>query len=99
MYLNRSLCAKHAWEQFQSVMQEYFDLGHAESMPFEDLNKPENEVFYLPLMSCSKHLVRTTKLRAVFDASVKSPTGVSLNDKLTVGLTVHSSLIDVLLRF
>ena len=41
----------------------------------------------------------TTKLRAVFDASAKSSTGVSLNDTLLVGPTVHPSLIDVLLRF
>ena len=41
----------------------------------------------------------TTKIRPVFDASAKSSTGVSLNDTLLVGPTVHSSLIDVLLRF
>ena len=41
----------------------------------------------------------TTKLRAVFDASAKSSTGTSLNDRLLVGPTVHSSLVDVLLRF
>ncbi len=41
----------------------------------------------------------TTKIRAVFDASAKSSSGVSLNDMLLVGPTVHSTLIDVLLRF
>ena len=41
----------------------------------------------------------TTKIRAVFDASAKSSSGVSLNDTLMVGPTAHSSLIDVLLRF
>ena len=41
----------------------------------------------------------TTKLRAVFNASAKSSTNVSLNDILMVGPTVHSSLVDVLLRF
>ena len=35
----------------------------------------------------------------VFDASAKSSTGVSLNDSLLVGPTVHSSLVDVSLRF
>lgn len=41
----------------------------------------------------------TTKIRAVFDASVKSSSGVSLNDTLMVGPTVHPSLTDVLIRF
>ena len=41
----------------------------------------------------------TTKIRAVFDASAKSSSGVSLNDLLLVGPTVHSSLVDVLPRF
>ena len=41
----------------------------------------------------------TTKVRAVFDASAKSSSGISLNDMLLVGPTVHSSLVDVLLRF
>lgn len=41
----------------------------------------------------------TTKVRAVFDASASSSTGVSLNDLLMVGPTVHSSLVDVLLHF
>ena len=39
------------------------------------------------------------RIRAVFDASAKTSTGVSLNDTLLVGPTVHSSLLDVLLRF
>ena len=41
----------------------------------------------------------TTKIIAVFDASAKSASGVSLNDTLLVGPTVHPSLIHVLLRF
>ena len=39
------------------------------------------------------------KIRAVFDASAKTSSGVSLNDILLVRSTVHSSLVDVLLCF
>ena len=35
----------------------------------------------------------------MFDASFSSSSGVSLSDLLLVGPTVHSTLVDVLLRF
>ena len=80
-------------------MQEYLDLGHAEAVPSEDLDKAPAEAFYLPMHAVYKSSSTTTKIRAVFDASAKSSSGVSLNDTLLVGPTVHPPLIDVLLRF
>ena len=50
-------------------MEEYFKLGHAEP---EDLHKPPSEVFYLPVHAVHKESSTTTKIRAVFDASMKS---------------------------
>ena len=41
----------------------------------------------------------TTRFRVIFDASAKSSLGMSLNDQLLVGPTVHLPLVDVLLRF
>ena len=41
----------------------------------------------------------TTKVCEVFDASAFSSSGISLNDKVLVGPTVYSSLVDVLIRF
>ncbi len=38
-------------------------------------------------------------MRAVFDALVKSASGISQNETFLVGPTVHPPLIDVLLRF
>ena len=46
-----------------------------------------------------KETSSSTKVRPVFNASVKSTSGVSLNDLLLVGPTIHPPLIDVLLRF
>ena len=68
-------------------------------MPTADLEKSQHEVFYLPMHAVRKESSSTTKIRAVFDASTKSSSGVSLNDTLLVGPMVHSSLIDILLRF
>ena len=97
--LERSLHSKNEFSAFDNVMQEYFDLCHAEPVPAADLEKPEKDVFYLPMHAVKKESSTTTKIRAVFDASAKSSSGVSLNDLLLVGPTVHSPLIDVLLRF
>ena len=97
--LERSHLRKDQHAQLYSVMREYLDLGHAEQVPVEDLKKPPNEVFYFPIHATYKTSSTTTKVRAVFDASAKTTTGVSLNDCLLVGPTVHSPLIDVLLRF
>ena len=97
MYLEQSLRKQH--ESFSAVMQEYFDLKHAEPVPAKDIDKPESEVFYLPLHVVHKESSTTTKVRAVFDASAKTTSGTSLNDKLLIGPTVHPSLVDVLFRF
>ena len=97
--LERSLHSKGQFEDFNAVMTEYFEMGHAEAVPAIDLKKPTQEVFYLPMHSVRKESSTTTKLRAVFDASAKSSTGTSLNDTLLVGPTIHPPLVDVLLRF
>lgn len=97
--LERSLRSKGRFKIVDEVIQEYFELGHAELVPIADLNKPSSQVFYLPMHAVQKESSTTTKVRAVFDASAKSTTSVSLNDTLLVGRTVHSPLVDVLLRF
>ena len=53
----------------------------------------------MPMHAVRKESGTTTKTRVVFDASAKSKSGVSLNDLLMIGPTVHPPLIDVLLRF
>ena len=95
----RSLHFKGLFPQFKAVIDEYFDMEHAEPVPVADMEKPSHSTFYLPMHVVMKQSSTTTKIRAVFDASAKTSTGVSLNDTLCVGPTVHSSLVDVLLRF
>ena len=97
--LEQSLHSRSRFEEFGSVVSEYFELNHAEVVPKVDLEKSPSNVFYLPMHAVRKDCSTTTKLRVVFDASAKSSTGVSLNNTLLVGHTVHSTLIDVLLRF
>ena len=97
--LERSLHRKGKFEQFAQVVDEYFTQEHAELVPLKDLDKPCEDVFYLPMHAVTKESSTTTQLRVVFDASAKTRSGVSLNDQLLVGPTVHAPLLDVLLRF
>lgn len=96
--LERSLQYKGRVQDFNEAT-EYMESGHAEEVPTEDLSKSRGEVFYLPMHIVYKESSSTTKVCVVFDASAKSSTGVSLNDLLLVGPTVHSTLMDVLLQF
>ena len=94
--LERSLRNKGQFQEFATAMDE---MAHAELVPEADLQKPCSEVFYMPMQAVVKSSSTTTKVRAVFDASAKTSSGVSLNDQLLVGPTVHSPLINVLMRF
>ena len=88
------------FEQFSEVINEYFILGHAELVTPEELNVPSSEVFYLPMHAVHKQSSSTTKICAVFDASTKSASGVSLNDIAIDGrLYGTPQLVDILIRF
>ena len=97
--LECSLYSKGQFQEFSTVIEEYFKMNHAKLVPVADLQKPLKETFYLPMHVVRKEHSSTTKLRVVFDASAKSASGISLNDLLLFGPTVHSPLIDVFLRF
>ena len=63
------------------------------------MEKCPDKVFYLAIHIVYKESSTTTKIRAVFDASANSSSGLSLNSTLMIGPTVHPSLFDVLIRF
>ena len=95
----RSLIRKNTWPQFQTVIKEYLDLHHAQPVSPEDLLQPPSAYYYMPIHAVHKQSSSTTKLRAVFDASAKSTSQVSLNDMLAVGTTIQPTLDQTLLRF
>ena len=95
----QSLQRKGTWEKFQTVVQEYISLGHAQKTTPSELCTPVAQTFYLPMHAVYKESSSTTKLRVVFDGSCPTSTGSSLNDILSTGPTLHPNLDHILIRF
>ncbi len=95
----RSLRSKSKLDDFEAVLQEYVHLGHAETVPTTDLAQPVTMCYYLPIHGVVKKFSTKTKLRAMFDASAKTSTGISLNDQLLPGPNLYPLLTSVLTAF
>ena len=63
--MEQTLYSKKQFAEFAAVVEEYFSLGHAEEVPLVDLQKPPDQVFYLPMHAVRKDSSVTTKLRVV----------------------------------
>ena len=94
-----SLIRQGKLEPFQAVMREYLELGHAQKVSAKDLELSCAHHYYLPIHAVYKQTSSTTKVRIVFDASCSSSSGVSLNDLLAPGPTLHPQLDTILMRF
>ncbi|XP_070854689.1 uncharacterized protein [Drosophila suzukii] len=82
-------------EQYDSVIQEYLDLGHMREVP-PSYDSPS---YYLPHQAVVKPESTTTKLRVVFNASSPSANGTSLNDILHAGPVLQSDLTFQILKW
>ncbi|XP_070068037.1 uncharacterized protein [Drosophila takahashii] len=82
-------------EQYNSVIQEYLDLGHMREVS-PTHNSP---IYYLPHHAVIKPESTTTKLRVVFNASSPSANGTSLNDVLHAGPVLQSDLTIQILKW
>lgn len=83
--------------QYDQFMDELLSMGHMELAP-----TPANSTgscYYMPHHAVFKNTSSTTKLRVVFNASMKTSNGLSLNDTLMVGPQLQDDLLSILLRF
>jgi len=86
--------------EYSLVFAEYESSHIVESVPLcSDESPPAGPVFYLPHRPVVKETSVSTKVRPVFDASARGPTGLSLNDCLNAGPSLLPGIVDVLLRF
>lgn len=82
--------------RYLDFMTEYESLGHMTESKHPVDHSETN--YFLPHHGIVRESV-TTKQRTVFDASMATSTGVSLNDLQMVGPTVQDDLLSILLRF
>ena len=98
-YINneKSIIRRDIHKPFQDVVQSCMDLGHAELVPPSE-STPKCH-YYLPMHSVTKQSSTSTKLRVVFDGSAATTSGVSLNQSLMIGPTLHPTLGAILIKF
>ncbi|XP_052753699.1 uncharacterized protein LOC128201271 [Galleria mellonella] len=82
-------------ELYVAFMKDYIEAGH-----MREVSTPvSRERYYIPHHGILREHSSTTKLRAVYDASASSSTGVSLNQILMSGPKLQKSIEDIILRF
>ncbi|XP_044585982.1 uncharacterized protein LOC123266020 [Cotesia glomerata] len=82
--------------QYEEVLQDYLKQNHMSPMVDNPLT---SNGYYLPHHAVMKETSLTTKVRVVFDGSLKTSSGVSLNDVLYTGPTIQPDLFTILIRF
>lgn len=81
-----------------TFMDEYEQSGHMTLISDTEALQGK-EVYFIPHQSVIRPDSLTTKLRVVFDASAKTTSGTSLDDKLMSGSNLQRDLFKILLRF
>ena len=83
---------------YSAVLQDLEEKGIVYEVLVEELTS-ERPVLYLPHRPVVREASTTTKVRSVFDASVKGLNSVSLNDCIETDPNLIPNLIEIMLRF
>ena len=86
----------YAW--CAAFIKDFLDLGHMEKTPDSEIPIDSSKKVYLPQHRILKESHTTTKLCVVFDVSVKTTSGESLNDDLMLGPKIQKDLFEILIR-
>lgn len=77
----------------------YIGMGHMTKIENDHIYADIGRSYYMSHHSVEKLDSTTTRIRVVFNASMPSSTGISLNDILKVGLVIQNHLFTILIRF
>lgn len=89
------------FRDYSKFISEYVHLGHAKiiSSNVQQENIDLENSYFLPHHPVIKQDSVSTKLRVVFDGSMRTKNKISLNDMMHKGPTVQPELFEILLRF
>ncbi|XP_063912654.1 uncharacterized protein LOC135129432 [Zophobas morio] len=82
------------FEQYSKFMADYLDLGH-----MTQINYPDESGYFVSHHPVYNESSLTTKLRVVFNASLKTTNHKSINENLMVGPNLQQDLFSILIRF
>lgn len=85
-------------QDYVKFIDELLSLSYMEEIPIEEIKIEHEKSFYLPHHPVIRENSSTTKLRVVFNASIKSSNGISLNDVMVAGPSLQRNLVDILIH-
>ncbi|KAL0850467.1 hypothetical protein ABMA28_012265 [Loxostege sticticalis] len=85
--------------EYTKFIHQYISLKHGTIVDISSYDLSKDPVYFLPHHAVIKESSKTTKLRTVFDGSMRTTNKVSLNDLLLNGPVVQKDLFEVLLSF
>ena len=88
---------QEAREAYDSVIEDQLENNMIEEVTDTEINKSSKE-FYMSHRAVIRESAESTKLRIVYDASVKSGSGFSLNDYLQKSPPLQNKSWDILIR-
>lgn len=94
-YLEKRFLRDPEYKQlYVKCIRSYLEYGHMKEASTNSLD----EGYYLPHHGVLKHSSTSTVLRVVFNASMCTTSGLSLNQLLMIGPVVQSDLVSILIR-
>ncbi|XP_071051317.1 uncharacterized protein [Onthophagus taurus] len=84
-------------KEYVQFMKDYLESGHMSAVP--PPKTPLSEAYYIPHHCVMRTDSPSTKFRVVFDASMSTSNGKSLNDLLHVGPKLQQDISQILLLF